>query len=186
MIRQAPRPRSRVLGWSHRRSGAGPIPRRSGGIGLSLKAHVGVPSSHETARWRSGSRPRMAKNVTLRQAWSGEADCLQCALRQSVLFAGLDAEDFERIHDPIDQYVLDAGAVLYRAGDVGDHMYTIRSGLMKLLQYLPDGGQRIVRLVRATDVLGLESLVAETYQHEAVALQRTEICRFPFVKRIIR
>jgi CRP-like cAMP-binding protein len=63
-------------------------------------------------------------------------------------------------------------------------MYTIRSGVMKLLQYLPDGGQRIVRLAQTTDVLGLESLVTESYQHEAVALHASEVCRFP--SKIVR
>ena len=121
----------------------------------------------------------MAKNVTLKQAWSGEADCVNCTLRTSVLFSGLEQSDFQRIHDPIDQFVFNPGAVLYRAGDAGEFMYTIRSGVMKLLQYLPDGSQRIVRLVRTTDVLGLESLVSDTYQHDAIALHRTEVCRFP-------
>ncbi len=121
----------------------------------------------------------MAKNVTLKQAWSGEADCINCSLRTSVLFSGLEKSDFERVHDPIDQFMLDPGATLYRSGDEGEYLYTIRSGVIKLLQYLPDGSQRIVRLVRTTDVLGLEALVAKTYQHDAIALQATEVCRFP-------
>ena len=126
----------------------------------------------------------MVKSVTLREAWSGEADCLNCSLRESVLFAGLEEGDFERIHDPIDQFVLEPGATLYRTGDEGDYMYTVRSGVLKLLQYLPDGSQRIVRLVRTTDVLGLEVLVSDSYQHDAIALQPTEVCRFP--TRVVR
>lgn len=126
----------------------------------------------------------MVKSVTLRDAWSGEADCLNCSVRTSVLFAGLAEQDFERIHDPIDQYILKPGTPLYHAGDQGDFMFTVRSGALKLVQYLPDGSQRIVRIVRATDVLGLEALVDATYQHEAVALQPTEVCRFP--TRVVR
>jgi len=121
----------------------------------------------------------MAKNVTLREAWSGEADCLNCSLRTSVLFAGLEEEDFERIHDPIDQFVIKPGTALYHAGDEGDYMYTVRSGTFKLVQYLADGGQRIVRLARTTDVIGLETLLENKYQHDAVAVHTTEVCRFP-------
>lgn len=127
----------------------------------------------------SGIGSHMVKNVTLKEAWSGEADCINCSLRESVLFSGLEENDFERIHEPIDQFVLSPGATLYRSGDEGDYMYTIRSGVMKLLQYLPDGSQRIVRLVRTTDVIGLEALVSSNYQHDAIALQETEVCRFP-------
>jgi CRP-like cAMP-binding protein len=127
----------------------------------------------------------MVKNVTLREAWSGEADCLNCSLRTSVLFAGLTEADFARIHDPIDQYTLKPGTSLYRAGDPAEHMFTVRSGTLKLVQYLPDGSQRIVRIVRTSDVLGLEATIeGSAYQHEAVALQPCELCRFP--ARLVR
>jgi CRP-like cAMP-binding protein len=121
----------------------------------------------------------MVKNVTLKEAWDGKADCKSCTLRQSVLFAGLQERDFEKIHDPIDQYTLSVGATLYRAGDEGERLYTIRSGILKLVQYLPDGSQRIVRLIRTTDVTGLESLLGEPYRHDAVVLQETQVCSLP-------
>jgi CRP-like cAMP-binding protein len=126
----------------------------------------------------------MVKSVTLREAWSGEADCLNCSVRASALFAGLAERDFRQIHDPIDQFVLKPGTPLYRAGDQGEFMFTVRTGTLKLVQYLPDGSQRIVRIARATDVVGLEALVAAAYQHEAIALQTTEVCRFP--TRVVR
>lgn len=126
----------------------------------------------------------MTKNVTLRDAWSGEANCQNCALRHSALFAGLKEADFERIHDPIDQYTLKPGTSLYRAGDTGDYLFTVRGGALKLVQYLPDGNQRIVRLVRIADVLGLEAILEEAYRHDAVALHLTEVCRFP--ARLVR
>lgn len=109
---------------------------------------------------------------------------MNCSLRTSVLFAGLREVDFEHIHDPIDQFTLTPGSHLYLAGDAGEHMFTVRSGVLKLVQYLPDGSQRIVRIARSTDVLGLESLLDDRYQHDAVALQVTEVCRFP--ARLVR
>jgi CRP-like cAMP-binding protein len=126
----------------------------------------------------------MVKTVTLREAWAGEADCRNCSLRTAALFGGLEERDFERIHDPIDHYDLKPGTTLYQFGDRADHMFTIRTGAVKLVQFLPDGGQRIVRLARRTDVLGLEALIGETYQHDAVALQHAEVCRFP--SRVVR
>jgi CRP/FNR family transcriptional regulator, anaerobic regulatory protein len=126
----------------------------------------------------------MAKSVTLREAWSGEANCQNCLLRTSVLFAGLKQADFDQIHDPIDQFTLKPGASLYRTGDTGEHMFTVRCGALKLVQYLPDGGQRIVRITRVADVLGLEAILDSPYQHDAIALQVTEVCRFP--ARLVR
>ncbi len=126
----------------------------------------------------------MPKQISLREAWAGEADCLRCSLRDTVLFAGLEEADFARIHDPIDQYNLQAGMVLYHAQAPGDFMFTIRCGALKLVQYLPDGSQRIVRIMRGTDVVGLEALLQEPYHHDAIALQPTEVCRFP--ARVVR
>ena len=126
----------------------------------------------------------MVKNVTMREAWSGEADCRNCSLRHTVLFAGLTEADFEKIHDPIDQFSLRPGACLYHAGDRGEYLFTVRTGALKLVQYLPDGSQRIVRLARSTDILGLEAILEAPYQHEAVVLQPTEVCRFP--ARVVR
>jgi CRP-like cAMP-binding protein len=104
---------------------------------------------------------------------------MQCSLRESVLFAGVKESDFEKIHHPINQFVLQPGQHLYHAGEAGDRMFTIRSGLVKLVQYLPDGAQRIVRLVKTADVTGLEALVHSPYEHDAIVMQRTEICCLP-------
>jgi len=120
----------------------------------------------------------VAKQMTSMQAWEGETDCLNCSIRSSVLFSGLTEKDFESIHEQVEQMTLEPGNVLYKAGDSGRHLFTVRSGLLKLVQYLPDGSQRIVRLVRSTDVLGLEMMAGQRYDHEAVALRTTELCRY--------
>jgi len=119
------------------------------------------------------------KRITLTEAWQGTADCATCTLRNSALFQGLDESDFAQVHEPIDQFVVKPGDQIYGAGDSGEHMFTIRTGLVKLVQTLPDGRQRIVRLLQSTDVLGLETILSQRYQHDAVALQETEICRYP-------
>jgi CRP/FNR family transcriptional regulator len=121
----------------------------------------------------------MSIRVPFKEAWSGEADCRHCSLRQSALFAGLKEADFEKIHHPINQFVLHPGQALYHAGDRGDRMFTVRSGLVKLVQYLPDGSQRIVRLVRPADVTGLEALLGDAYEHDAIVMHLTEVCCLP-------
>ncbi len=121
----------------------------------------------------------MKQKVTLTQAWQGNADCLHCAIRSSALFSGLTEKDFEMIHEPVGQVTLEPGCVIYKEGDAGHHLFTVRSGLVKLVQYLSDGTQRIVRLAHSTDVVGLEILVADNYAHEAIVLHTAELCRYP-------
>lgn len=121
----------------------------------------------------------MDLRVSLNQAWRGKADCLNCSIRSSALFSGLTEEDFQQLHQPVDQLTISSGDTLYRVGDAGQNLFTIRTGLVKLVQYLPDGTKRIVRLAAATDVLGLEVMVGEKYEHDVIALQTTELCRYP-------
>lgn len=125
--------------------------------------------------------------ITSTEAWTGVADCRTCNIRQSVLFAGLQESDFGDLHRPIDQLLYPAGGTVYREGDEGLSLFTIRTGLVKLALYLPDGSERIVRLLGKTDVLGLECMLSDVYQHSAVALKPAEVCRLPVsgVKRLL-
>lgn len=118
-------------------------------------------------------------SILLKEAWQGVANCSQCSIRNSVLFAGLTEDDFLKIHKPINQFQIKSGDKIYSAGDDATSMFTLRSGLVKLVQYLPDGTQRTVRLLRTADVIGLEAILKPTYKHDAIALYDTEICRYP-------
>lgn len=121
----------------------------------------------------------MPHKIALQDAWKGTADCEQCELRNSALFAGLTREDFEHIHDPILQVTLQSGETLYHSGETGSRVYTLRHGLIKLVRYLPDGTQRIVRLIRSSDITGLEAILGEPYEHDAIAIGKCELCCLP-------
>jgi CRP-like cAMP-binding protein len=118
-------------------------------------------------------------HISSHEAWQGTDYCRTCSIRQSALFQGLTESDFERIHAKIDQRDFKPGEVIFSAGNTGLDMFTVRVGLVKLVQYLPDGSQRIVRLLRSTDVMGLESMLGQPYHHHAVALLPTEVCSYP-------
>lgn len=128
------------------------------------------------------------KQIASKEAWTGIADCRNCKLRQSALFADLTEEDFQKLHSPVDQYDYPEGATIYRTGQALGTMFTIRSGLVKLVQYLPDGSQRIVRLLRKGDIAGLECIADDCFHHDAIALHPTQACRLSVdeVKRLAR
>ncbi len=112
-------------------------------------------------------------------AWTGISSCESCVIRHMALFADLEHEDFELIHKPILEINKFSGETLYNQGEEGQYLYTIRSGVVKLTQYLPDGGQRIVRLLRQGDIVGLETLVSPVYEHFATVLRDAELCQIP-------
>lgn len=119
------------------------------------------------------------KKGHIEAAWKGSAQCERCGIRDLVLFADLTKADFDLIHLPIDEIEFEPGTALHSAGDKAAAVYTLRSGLVKLVQYLPDGSQRIVRLLRRGDIFGLEATVGQPYEHSAIVLQRALVCRIP-------
>lgn len=117
--------------------------------------------------------------VQIEAAWSGHADCTTCSIRNLALFADLEEKDFELIHYPIDDLQLSAGSSLYHLDDAGDALFTIRSGMVKLVQYLPDGAHRIVRLLGTGCVVGIEAVLVGRYEHAAITLTACKVCRIP-------
>ncbi|BDW90560.1 Crp/Fnr family transcriptional regulator [Thalassospira tepidiphila] len=107
------------------------------------------------------------------------ARCRECGVRKFALFNNLTDEDFKLVHMPVEDITLPKRNTLYNAGDQAQSIYTLRSGLIKLVHYLPDGNQRVVRLVKPGGTIGLESLVSECFTHHAEALQDSKLCRIP-------
>ncbi|GAB4398182.1 MAG: Crp/Fnr family transcriptional regulator [Rhodoferax sp.] len=117
--------------------------------------------------------------IKIESAWRGTADCRNCGIRDMVLFADLNEHDFNQIHAPIDDLDLEPGAVLYDEGAPSQGIYTLRSGMVKLVRSRLDGRPRIVRVLRPGDVIGLEALGVDRYDSEAVALTAARVCRIP-------
>lgn len=117
--------------------------------------------------------------IKTESAWKGTSDCRNCGIRDMVLFADLNEQDFGMIHAPIDDLELKAGTSLYAEGSQALGVFTLRSGMIKLVRLTPDGRQRIVRVLRAGDVAGLEALATSRYDSDAVALTDISVCRIP-------
>lgn len=127
---------------------------------------------------KEGDRTAMEEK-RIRSVWRGEAECVKCQIRDLALFADLREQDFSLIHRPIAELRLPAQKPLYLQGDEANSVFTIRSGLLKLEHSQPDGGRRVVRLLRRGDAAGLESLVDHVYRHTAIPLQQLSVCRIP-------
>jgi CRP/FNR family transcriptional regulator len=69
--------------------------------------------------------------------------------------------------------------VIYRESEQGDRVYVVRSGLVKLLSYLPNGRARIVRLHAGDHWIGLEALLGQPYEHTAIAVADVEVRHIP-------
>ncbi len=117
--------------------------------------------------------------IKTESAWKGTSDCRNCGIRDMVLFADLNEQDFGMIHAPIDDLELRAGTSLYAEASPALGVFTLRSGMIKLVRVTPDGRMRIVRVLRPGDVAGLEALATSRYDSAAVALTDIAVCRIP-------
>ncbi|PQA80175.1 Crp/Fnr family transcriptional regulator [Limnohabitans sp. TS-CS-82] len=117
--------------------------------------------------------------IQTESAWRGTSDCRNCGIRDMVLFADLNEQDFNLIHAPIDDLVYQPGQALYEASDQALGVFTLRKGLIKLVRVTADGRERVVRVLFPGDVVGLEALATGRYDSQAVALSEVSLCRIP-------
>lgn len=108
-----------------------------------------------------------------------ESDCIHCAIRASALFAELDTVELDQRLRPIHNGLVRGNTVIYRQGDPAEAVFTLRSGVVKLVNAEADFGPRILRMVGRGAAIGLESVDGGTYLHTAVAMRDLNLCRIP-------
>ena len=110
---------------------------------------------------------------------SSRHQCEACTIRDIVLFADLIPSDLSSIHAKIDDSVFATGHVLFERGDKANFLFTIHDGMVKLVRKGNDGRERIVRVLRKGDLLGIEALGSTEYSNDAIALTHLQVCRIP-------
>jgi CRP/FNR family transcriptional regulator, anaerobic regulatory protein len=109
----------------------------------------------------------------------GSSLCLDCVLGSRALFSDYPDVDLADLRKHIERLACPQDSTIYRVGDGRESIYYIRQGLVKLVDYLPNGSMRIVRLLRQNDTFGLEFLLKQGARHTAIALEDTQLCRVP-------
>jgi CRP-like cAMP-binding protein len=86
-------------------------------------------------------------------------------------------DEFSHVNLSIEDIRFPAGSSLFRQGDDGRYILNIRQGMVKLNRLRQNGDQRIMRILRAGDVVGLEAMVANRYEYDAIAIDAVLACR---------
>ena len=107
--------------------------------------------------------------------------CSNCNLRELCLPYGLSIDELERLDDLVStRRRVKRGDHLYRAGEVFDAIYAIRSGFFKTDVLLEDGRDQVTGFQMAGELLGLDGISTEHHTCNAIALEDSEICAIPF------
>lgn len=107
------------------------------------------------------------------------ADCYHCAIRKKMLFADLDLSTLDAQLEPINNLLIKPGIAVYRQGEPGTALYSVRKGLVKLLQTTPEGVERIVHIAGPGSCIGMEGFLHASYSQTAETITEVDICAIP-------
>ncbi|MGD9096282.1 MAG: Crp/Fnr family transcriptional regulator [Chromatiales bacterium] len=113
--------------------------------------------------------------------WRGRPDCVNCAVRKTVLFANLDESVLSGLLSSVSNCLYDEGSTLCHQGDPATSLFSLRKGVIKLEIFDGNGDASIMRLLGPGAVVGLETTLGtgESYCCTATALSRLDACRIP-------
>lgn len=105
-----------------------------------------------------------------------DAQCRVCTVRRTTIFSDLPSNELERIGKLLRLIRYRNHQILSLEGDVGQSVYLIKSGAVKVSRSLLDGREQILRILGPGDVLGWEALFGESSNVTAENLGESEIC----------
>ena len=107
--------------------------------------------------------------------------CSDCNLHELCLPIGLSHSEIERVDDLVStRRRVKRGEHLYRAGQVFDAIYAIRSGFFKTDVLMEDGRDQVTGFQMTGELLGLDGISTEFHTCNALALEDSEVCTIPF------
>jgi len=103
-------------------------------------------------------------------------ECDNCPVLKSPFLKALSDRQAERLHCIFRLAHYRRNQILFFEGGTAQHIFALRTGLVKQVKSLDSGKDRIVRIVFPGELLGLEALTADTYSLTTVALRDCEMC----------
>ncbi len=115
-----------------------------------------------------------------RDAARCQASCQTCSLRELCLPAGLAEQEIEQLNQIHRKRSLQRGEYLYRAGGSLQSLYAVRTGFLKSCVMHEDGREQVVGFHMMGELLGMDAIGSHQHLCDAIALENSEICEFPF------
>ncbi|KWK01907.1 fumarate/nitrate reduction transcriptional regulator Fnr [Burkholderia stagnalis] len=107
--------------------------------------------------------------------------CSSCALRNVCMPQNLTPDDFARLDAMIcTTRHVKRGDSLYRAGDVFQSIYAVRTGSFKTVMMHRDGDEQVTGFQIVGESLGLDGVHSGRHNGDAIALEDSTVCIIPF------
>ncbi|MEE9331704.1 MAG: fumarate/nitrate reduction transcriptional regulator Fnr [Methylophilaceae bacterium] len=109
--------------------------------------------------------------------------CSNCNLRELCMPPGLSSEEINRLDTLVSSRIkVKQGEVLFNLGDDFTSLYAIRTGFFKTSITSTDGREQVTGFQMAGEIIGLDGIVNDHHNCNAVALEDADICVMPFAK----
>jgi len=110
-----------------------------------------------------------------------KVECRDCSLFQLCLPIGVDQADLVLLDRIIKRRrPVKRGEHLYRAGDVFESIYAVKSGSLKTSTITEEGREQVTGLHLPGELFGMDAISSGMHCCSAMALERSSVCEIPF------
>jgi len=107
--------------------------------------------------------------------------CSSCNLRELCMPIGFKEEDMHRLDEVVEKRrKVKQGDQLFTTGDAFKSLYAIRTGFFKTCVSTEDGREQVTGFQMAGEIIGLDGIVTDHHNCDAIALEDAEVCVMPF------
>lgn len=105
-----------------------------------------------------------------------KAECADCPVRSNAFFRDFSDNQTLRFLCIFHRIDTRGNPILFSEGGSPDHLFALRSGLVKVVKSLENGKERILRIVFPGAIFGLEALSGIPHSSSAIAFHDAEVC----------
>lgn len=107
--------------------------------------------------------------------------CSNCNLRELCMPVGFNADEMQKVDEVVEKRRrIKQGERLFSSGDAFTSLYAIRTGFFKTCVASEDGREQVTGFQMAGEIIGMDGIVADHHNCNAVALEDAEVCVMPF------
>lgn len=107
--------------------------------------------------------------------------CSNCNLRELCMPVGFSADEMKKLDEVVEKRRrVKQGELLFNSGDTFTSLYAIRTGFFKTCVTSEDGREQVTGFQMAGEIIGMDGIVSDYHNCNAVALEDAEVCVMPF------
>jgi CRP/FNR family transcriptional regulator len=107
--------------------------------------------------------------------------CSNCNLRELCMPAGFSVDEMKKVDEVVEKRRrIKQGELLFSNGETFTSLYAIRTGFFKTCVTSADGREQVTGFQMAGEIIGMDGIVSDRHNCNAVALEDAEVCEMPF------